>query len=161
MLEYSITLRPLTEHHLQFLCLKEGCTGSSQSTLVKIPHCWKLYVAAHVVFINIKIQAKVGSVLHRTAGNYICTGYNFNPFKPNELSYLHLLDETISNIRGVGWYFFHFHSHSYRNFCEQTVETLIRCPILRHHQTQRSAESDHGFRCLPVSHKKDARLMLV
>ena len=31
----------LTEHHLVFLSLKEGCIGSSQPTFVKMPHCWK------------------------------------------------------------------------------------------------------------------------
>ena len=25
-----------------------GCTGSSESTLVKMPHCWKPHVAAHM-----------------------------------------------------------------------------------------------------------------
>ena len=34
----------LTEHHLEFLPLQGGCTGSSESTLVKIPHCWKSHV---------------------------------------------------------------------------------------------------------------------
>ena len=28
-----------TEHQLMFLSLKGGCTGSSESTLVKITHC--------------------------------------------------------------------------------------------------------------------------
>ena len=37
----------LTEHHLEFLSLKGGCTGSSESTLVKMPHCWKSHVTAH------------------------------------------------------------------------------------------------------------------
>ena len=31
----------LTEHHLEFLSLKGGCTGSSESTLVKMSNCWK------------------------------------------------------------------------------------------------------------------------
>ena len=31
----------LTEHHLEFLSLKGGCTGSSESTHVKMLHCWK------------------------------------------------------------------------------------------------------------------------
>ena len=31
----------LIEHHLEFLSLKEGCIGSSKSTHVKMPHCWK------------------------------------------------------------------------------------------------------------------------
>ena len=38
----------LTEHHLEFLSLKRCCTGSSESTLVKMPHCWKLHVTAHM-----------------------------------------------------------------------------------------------------------------
>ena len=36
----------LTECHLEFLTLKGGCTGSSESTLVKVPYCWKSHVAA-------------------------------------------------------------------------------------------------------------------
>ena len=38
-LEYSIAPWLLTEHHLGFLSLKCGYTGSSESTLVKMPHC--------------------------------------------------------------------------------------------------------------------------
>ena len=38
--------KPLKEHHLEFLSLKGGCTGSSESTLVKTPHCWESHVAA-------------------------------------------------------------------------------------------------------------------
>ena len=38
----------LTEHHLESLSLKGGCTGSSESTLVKISHCWKSHVTAHM-----------------------------------------------------------------------------------------------------------------
>ena len=36
----------LTEHHLEFLSLKVGCRGSSESTLVKISNCWKSHAAA-------------------------------------------------------------------------------------------------------------------
>ena len=35
----------LTEHHLEILSLKESCTGWSESTFVKMPHCWKSGVA--------------------------------------------------------------------------------------------------------------------
>ena len=45
-----MTLRLLTKHHLEFLSLKGGCTDSSESTLVKMPHCWKSHVAAHIYF---------------------------------------------------------------------------------------------------------------
>ena len=37
-----------TEHHLEFLSLKWGCRGSSESTLVKMPHCWKSHGTAHL-----------------------------------------------------------------------------------------------------------------
>ena len=36
----------LTEHYLEFLSLRGGCTGSSESTLVKIPNCWKSHALA-------------------------------------------------------------------------------------------------------------------
>ena len=48
-LEYSMTLRLLTEHNLEFLSLKGGITGLSDSTLVKMPHCWKSHVTAHIL----------------------------------------------------------------------------------------------------------------
>ena len=44
-LEYSMSVKLLTEHHLEFLILKGGCTGSSESTQVKMPHCWKSYLS--------------------------------------------------------------------------------------------------------------------
>ena len=56
----------LTEHHLECLSLKDGCTGSSESTLVTMPHCWKSHVAAHI---------------HEIA---------FNPNKPSVLSVGHI-----------------------------------------------------------------------
>ena len=42
-----LSVNLLNEHHLEFLSLKEGCTGSSESTLVKMPNCWKSLVTAH------------------------------------------------------------------------------------------------------------------
>ena len=46
-LEYSMIVKLLTEHHMEFLSFTGGCTGSSESTLVKMPHCWKSHVTAH------------------------------------------------------------------------------------------------------------------
>ena len=43
-------VKVLSEHHLEFLSLTGGCTGSSESTLVKIPHCWQSHVMAHIFF---------------------------------------------------------------------------------------------------------------
>ena len=39
----------LTEHHLQFPSLIKGCTGSSESTLVKMPYCWKSHALARFI----------------------------------------------------------------------------------------------------------------
>ena len=36
----------LSEHRLEFLSVKVGYTGSSESTLVKLSHCWKSHVTA-------------------------------------------------------------------------------------------------------------------
>ena len=41
----------LTEHHFEFLSLKGGCRGSSKSTHVKIPYCWKVHALAHLLYI--------------------------------------------------------------------------------------------------------------
>ena len=38
----------LTEHHLEFLSLKGGCRGPSESTLVKMSNCWKSHAAAQM-----------------------------------------------------------------------------------------------------------------
>ena len=47
-----MSVRLLTEHYLELLSLKRGGTGSSESTLVKMPHCWKSHVAAHLWYIT-------------------------------------------------------------------------------------------------------------
>ena len=41
----------LTEHHLEFLSLKGGCRGSSESTHVKKSNCWKSHVAAQMLLL--------------------------------------------------------------------------------------------------------------
>ena len=43
--EYSMIVKILTEHHLS---LKGGCTGSSESTHDKMPHCWKSRATAQL-----------------------------------------------------------------------------------------------------------------
>ena len=42
-----LSVKLLTEHHLEFPSLKEGCTGLSESTHDKMPHCWKSHALAH------------------------------------------------------------------------------------------------------------------
>ena len=49
-----MTVKLLTEHNLELVGLTGGCTGLSESTLVKMPHCWKSLVAAqiHIIYMN-------------------------------------------------------------------------------------------------------------
>ena len=44
-----MSVKLLTKHHLAFLSLKGGCTASSESTLVEMPHCWKSHVLAQII----------------------------------------------------------------------------------------------------------------
>ena len=63
-----MAVKLLTEHHLEFLSLKGDCTGSYESTLAKMPHCWKSHVAAHI-YRNGKFNMPHVSSLVMT-GNY-------------------------------------------------------------------------------------------
>ena len=41
----------LTEYQLEFLSLQGGCRGSSESTHVKMPHCWKSHALAQMMLV--------------------------------------------------------------------------------------------------------------
>ena len=45
-------IKLLTDHHLKFLCLTGGCTCSSESTHVKMPHCGNLMSRLKFMFIG-------------------------------------------------------------------------------------------------------------
>ena len=100
-LEYSRSVKLVTEHHLEFLSLKGGCTGSSESTLVKMPHCWKSRVAAQMCLaqkhntvtpVRLEPAAPLSRVKHSTTeplcslcvkqgiitGPTVCSDYFFN-----------------------------------------------------------------------------------
>ena len=48
----------LTEHHLGFPSLTGGCTVSSESILVKMPHCWKSHAMAQLfaIFLSNRLE---------------------------------------------------------------------------------------------------------
>ena len=50
-----MSVKLLTEHQLEFLSLKGGSTGSSESTHVKMPHCWKSHVVAQKITVTCKL----------------------------------------------------------------------------------------------------------
>ena len=47
----------LTEHHLEFLSLRGGCRGSSESTLVKMPHYWIFHALSHLLLLVFSLNA--------------------------------------------------------------------------------------------------------
>ena len=53
----------LTEHHLEFLSLKGGCRGSSESTIVKMSNCWKSHALAHFILQLISFLVKIWHVI--------------------------------------------------------------------------------------------------
>ena len=58
-----MNIKLLTEHHLEFLSLKGGSTGSSESTLVKMPHCWKSRCSSIIVSLKSdKVRVTVSTV---------------------------------------------------------------------------------------------------
>ena len=56
----------LTEHHLEFLSLTGGCRGSSESTPVKMPHCWKSHALAHMfLHLNYFSENSASSIVYK------------------------------------------------------------------------------------------------
>ena len=65
-----MSIKLLTEQNLEFLSLKGGSTGSSVSTLVKMAHCWKSHVAAHIYTVMPHNVYRVYAACHFNALNY-------------------------------------------------------------------------------------------
>ena len=78
-LEFSLTVKLLTEHHLEFLSLKGDCKGSSDSTFVKIPHCCKSHVEAHYKSCLINCQDRWGTYITDVIVNLHY--FDFNQFE--------------------------------------------------------------------------------
>ena len=57
-----MSVKLLTEHRLEFVSLQGGCTGSSESTLIKMPHCWKSHVVAQfMIYIGFEPMPTLGT----------------------------------------------------------------------------------------------------
>ena len=67
-LKYSMTVNLLTKLPLELLT--GGCTGSSESTLVKMPHCWQSRHGSY--HDDCVITRCVIKELHSTSGPYDC-----------------------------------------------------------------------------------------
>ena len=71
-----MTVKLLTEHYLQFLSLKRDCKDYTEPTLVKMPHCWKSHVAAHMLLFHHNIivrEPAIGLIKWlRLKGSKVC-----------------------------------------------------------------------------------------
>ena len=61
----------LNDHHLEFLSIKGGHTGSSESTLVKMPHCWTSHAVAHIFIFQLHVF-----VVDSWVGDVVVTDYD-------------------------------------------------------------------------------------
>ena len=59
-----MNVKLLTDLHFEFLSLNGGYTGSSESTHVKMPHCWKSRVRAYDIS-RVYSQLKVSVVQNK------------------------------------------------------------------------------------------------
>ena len=59
--EYSATFKLPTEHLLDFLRLKGGCKGSTESTLIKMPLATLLEISCRGSYYFIKMQMSLGN----------------------------------------------------------------------------------------------------
>ena len=74
-----MSVQLLTEHRLEFVSLKGGCTGSSESTLVKM-HC----IAAHCMiywlraagYIHISKKRKNSDKYHKSSFSCMCEPFH-------------------------------------------------------------------------------------
>ena len=78
-----MTVKLLTEHHLEFLGLTGGCTDSSESTLVKMPHCWKSHATAQTNLATIPSIQRANSPFFTLTKktNTVCMLARFNVSK--------------------------------------------------------------------------------
>ena len=63
-----MSVKLLNEHRLEFVSLKGGCTGSSESTLVRMPHC----VAAQFMIYWLRADAydTLGTFISQRKGKF-------------------------------------------------------------------------------------------
>ena len=77
----------LTEHHLECLSSIGGCRGSSESTLVKMSHCWKSHALALIIVIALifyiividecgEAPCQSGGTCFNTPNSYYCECLN-------------------------------------------------------------------------------------
>ena len=60
-----MSVKLLTENHLEFLSLIGGCTGSSVSRHVKMPDCWNSHFLPSTLTCNLGAQNQMADLIER------------------------------------------------------------------------------------------------
>ena len=83
-----MNIKLLTEHHLEFLSLKGGCTGSSESTLVK--NATLLEITCHGSFLRGKLAINHALKYYRLKGMSLHALVHINFFHAFHLICMHM-----------------------------------------------------------------------
>ena len=85
-LEYSMTVKLLTEHNLE-LSLTGGSTGLSESKLVKLPHCLKSHVTAQLFYFFLGLansvyldEMRMSAAFHLGFQSLLCISIDLEDF---------------------------------------------------------------------------------
>ena len=81
-----MSVKLLTEHHLEFLSLKGGCKGSSESTLVKMPHSMLDLDLISIASLGPRASTKVESHVNFTESQKVSQPNFFCNIKHREVS---------------------------------------------------------------------------
>ena len=73
-----MSVKLLNEHNLEFLSLTGDCPGSSESAHVKMPHCWKSHVTAHILVKQVSSLYAWFKMLSRIRGFVSIVNYFLN-----------------------------------------------------------------------------------
>ena len=92
-----MSVKLLTEHHLEFLHLKGGFTVWSESTLVKMPHCWKSHVSAHIIPWARHIYPSLVLVQPRKTRPYITERLLVGRKESNQTKTVHIINVIWNN----------------------------------------------------------------
>ena len=116
LLKYYMIVKLLPEHHLEFLSLKGGCRGSSESTHDKMSHYWKSHAAAQFKN-NSRIRPCVIIKFNVVRFSYTC---NFT------LIYL-FVECLIQDVREFLWltFWLNIKAFSYRLGCDQFCLSVL------------------------------------
>ena len=81
-----MSVKLLTEHHLEFLSLKGGCKGLSESTLVKMPHSMLDLDLISIASLGPRASTKVESHVNFTESQKVSQPNFFCNVKHREVS---------------------------------------------------------------------------